>query len=72
MNCRNDEVTYLLFGIEDFSLSVLGLLQLLSLEVGVIQVVRDLHIVDVDPCLGGNHVDLVDSTKWAAVQMEGS
>jgi len=51
---------------------VLGLVEFLSLEVLVIDAFWQLHPADVQPRLGGNNVDLVDTTQGAPIQVVGT
>ena len=63
-------LNYLFLGVEDLPLCVFRLLQLLSLEVLVVQVISDLDLVDIQPRFGGDGVDLVDATQGTTIQME--
>ena len=62
-------ITYSLLCVKNLALSVFGLVQFLSLEVLVTDTFGQLHTTDVQPRLGGNHVDLVDTSQRAAIQV---
>lgn len=63
---------YLFLGVEDFTLSVLGLSQLLPAEVLIVEAVGELDTLEVQLGLGGDDVGLVDSTEGAAIQVVGT
>jgi len=57
---------------EDFSFAVTNFLGLGSAEVIVVQSVRNRNPGNVDLCLGGDDVDLVNPSQWASVDAEWS
>jgi len=57
---------------EDFTFAVTDFLGLGSAEVIVVQSVRNRNPGNVDLGLGGDDVDLVDSSQWASVDAERS
>jgi len=57
---------------EDFSFAVTDFLGLGSAEVIVVQSVRNRNPGNVDLCLGGDDVDLVNPPQWASVDAERS
>merc|ERR1711884_954526 len=57
----------LLLGVKDLSLSVTGLLELLATEVLVIDAFGDPNTRDINRCLSGNNVDLVDAAEGASI-----
>merc|ERR1719483_2003557 len=66
-NCVN-----LFLGVEDVSLSMFWLLQLLSLEVFIIDTIWDLDTFDVQLCLCGNDILLVDPSQRTAIWVVGT
>ena len=62
-------ITYSLLCVKNLALSVFGLVQFLPLEVLITDTFGQLHTTDVQPRLGGNHVDLVDTSQRAAIQV---
>ena len=65
-------VTYGLLRVKNFALHVLRLVQFLALEVFVVDPLRQLHSTHVQLRLCGDHIDLVDTAQWAAIQMVGT
>lgn len=64
------DLVLLFFGLENLALGRLGLLGLDAVEECVIQVGRHVDFADVDLGAGGDDVDLIDASQWAAVQFE--
>ena len=59
--------SYLLLGLEDLALGGLLLLSFDTIEKCVVQVLRHVHLADIDLGAGGDDVDLIDASQRAAV-----
>lgn len=65
------DLVFLLLNVKDLALSwLLGLLGLDTVEERILESLRHVDLGDVDLSFGGNHVLLVDATKWATVELE--
>ena len=67
-----DKKNHLFLCVENVTLGMLRLLQLLSLEVFVIDTIWDLHTLDVQLGLCGNDILLVDPSQRTAIQVVGT
>lgn len=65
----NIKLTNLFLVVEDLSFCMLGLLEDFPFEVIVSQPLRDVHSTDIQLGLGGNDVDLIDTSQWASINM---
>lgn len=65
----NIKLTNLFLVVEDLSFCMLGLLEYFPFEVIVSQPLRDVHSTDIQLGLGGNDVDLIDTSQWASINM---
>jgi len=60
----------LFFCLEDLAISGLLLLGLDAIEELVVQVLRQIDLADVNFGACGDHVDLIDATQWASIDLE--